>query len=130
MAAQTKLFNLSIIIILLTSLNLELIGGFVPCQLCLIQRILWLITLFLTYFNKTKLLVMISLLGNIGVSGYQSATQYIFNDTNCPINFSSNYIPCNKFDFYVFNLPVSFALINLILTLVATIYYFKIIKKG
>ena len=126
-----RYFQIFICLILLFAMFFELILKIQPCELCLIQRIFWILILIACFFNtkSSLLLCFILLLSNVGVSFYQFLTQMGFLNSICNINFNNLEIPCNTFDIYLFNKGISFAFINCLLGLISLVYIKKVAQK-
>ncbi len=127
-----RYFQIFICIVLLLTTLSELLLNTHPCQLCLYQRLFWILIL-IVCFVKTKtslLLCCILLLGTISVGFYQFLTQVGFINTICNINFNNLNTPCNTFDIYLFGKGISFALINALIGFFSLIYLtFNLTKK-
>ena len=126
-----KYFQIFICLILLFTMLSELFLHIQPCQLCLYQRILWILILISCFFKSKTfiLLCCMLLLSNISVGLYQFLSQIGLINTMCNIDFNNPSVPCNTFDIYVFNKGISFALINAIIGIISLVYIYKVAKK-
>ncbi len=106
-------------IIILSSFSLEYFFNISVCSLCLIQRSLWILLIFITLLIKNKGIILLIILASMLISFYQILMQYGFIYSTCDINIDSNVpvISCAEKDFLIMGLPLSFynMIINLIL---------------
>ncbi|MDR2008141.1 MAG: disulfide bond formation protein B [Alphaproteobacteria bacterium] len=107
--------------VLLSSFSLEFFFNVAVCNLCLIQRALWVFLILITTFIKNKGIILLIILAAILVSAYHVLLQYgiVHESQVCAINFDfTNTRPsCELKDFEIFHLPLSVYnfLINIVL---------------
>jgi len=150
---EVKKFYIIIFIIsllsLLIALYIEFFLGYVPCKLCIYQRIPYLIAIFLTFLgiSYSKNLIwlyglLLTFFSSFLLSGYHSGIeQEIFKEfSGCTGNslnvidknellklLNSDVNSCKNVDFRIFGL--SLATINFLLSFVIFIIIFKVIKN-
>ncbi|UQY80544.1 Disulfide bond formation protein B [Candidatus Hepatincola sp. Av] len=125
---QKPLLFLQVVItlLLLAVFLLEFFYSIHPCPLCLIQRIILIIVLLVALLYSKKILILLGLIANIGVSLYQILLQYNILQGTCKINLSETVLPsCNTIDISFFSISLagySF-IITIVLFLFMLIYY-------
>ncbi len=134
---------------LLIALYIENFLGYVPCKLCIYQRIPYLIAIFVTILGMTYYknliwlkILLIVFISSFLVSGYHfGIEQNIFNEfsgcTNKSINITdknellnslkSGLKGCKNVDFTIFGL--SLAAINFLLSFVICVFILKTLKN-
>ena len=137
------------ILSLLIALYIEFYLGYSPCQLCIYQRIPYLIAIFITFlgicYSKKLIwlyLLLIIFLLSFLLSGYHfGIEQEIFNEfSGCTVNsikildknellklLNSEVKTCKNVDFHIFGL--SLATINFLLSFIIFILILKVIKN-
>lgn len=108
--------QVAIVILLLLAFLLELFYNIHPCSLCLLQRIILIIVLLVTLLYSKKILIILGLAVNMGISLYQVLLQYNVLQSTCKISLSETVLPsCNTIDISLFS--VSLAGYNFIITI-------------
>ncbi|MDR0484349.1 MAG: disulfide bond formation protein B [Alphaproteobacteria bacterium] len=95
---------------LLSAFAVEFLFHVSVCNLCILQRSLWVLLIIITTFLKNKGVILLILLVAILVSAYHVLLQYniISESQVCAISLdiSNEAIPCNIRDFEIFYLPL------------------------
>ncbi|MFL1780341.1 Disulfide bond formation protein B [Candidatus Hepatincolaceae symbiont of Richtersius coronifer] len=126
-AIYPVLLSLQIIItfVLISAMLVQIYFKVIPCELCMFQRICWMLILLITFIYPKKILILAGLIANAGVAIYQISLEQAWLTKICSID--PRDIPCDVVTFSLFGL--SLASYNLIIILLLILYILIYYKK-